>query len=101
VTLHTIRRDLAGTRLDIATAIAIARPSAWVLLALALIFLAYRLLAEHLQRRTLLAILDRAAAGCVLSLDDALGVCGMRVIVGSPLATAPEKADRGPTADPE
>jgi hypothetical protein len=82
-------------------AVLITRPSGWMLLALGVMFLSYTLIVEHLRYRMLLAVFSRAPSGTLLSLDHALGVAGMRVMVSNRRACVCGKVERGPTADSE
>ena len=101
VTVHKIRELLEGRRFDVATALALSRCSGWTLVALALAFLVYSLVAQQMRHRTLLVVFDRAPSGTVVSLGRAGGVGGTQVTMGNRSGNVPEKAECGPATESE
>jgi hypothetical protein len=101
VTVHKIGQLLEGRRFDAVAALALSRCSGWTLVALALAFLVYRLVAEHMRHRTLLVVFDRAPSGTVVSLGRAGGVGGTQVTMGKRSSQVPEKAECGPATESE
>jgi hypothetical protein len=77
----------------------LARLPWWALAAIAVVFIAYSLIAEERRRSMLLAVLDRAPLGTVLSLDDNVVTRQMRVTMGSIQNGVSEQAERGRATD--
>ena len=94
-----IRRLLTGKRLDVAAALRVSQTRGRTLLAV-LVFPACSPLTEQLRRPTLASAFGHAPSGTVVSSGHVTGVRAL-VAVGSGPDNVPDKADRGPAADPE
>lgn len=101
MTADKIRRYLAGACPGATATVVLCRPPGWVLAVIVLAFLACGLLADLLRHRMLLAVLDRAPAGTVVSLEPAAGARGMHVRIGGGPANPPHKAEDGPIPESE